>query len=112
MYLNDASAVEPEVVHEGIRIRWLLTQKEGAPNFAMRVIELDPGVVFAPHHHPYEHEIYVLGGSGVVTNPDGDAGEMLPGRFLLVPPDEVHGYRNTGSDTLRFICVIPLESRM
>ncbi len=61
MYLNDASAVEPEVVHEGIRIRWLLTQKEGAPNFAMRVIELDPGVVFAPHHHPYEHEVYVLG---------------------------------------------------
>ncbi len=78
MYLNDASAVEPEVVHEGIRIRWLLTQKEGAPNFAMRD-RADPGVVFAPHHHPYEHEIYVLGGSGVVTNPDGDAGEMLLG---------------------------------
>ncbi len=111
MYLNDASAVEPEVVREGIRIRWLLTEKDGAPNFAMRVIELDPGVVFSPHQHPYEHEIFVLEGSGVVTDLGGDVGEMLPGRFILVPPDETHGYRNTGSNALRFICVIPLQSK-
>ena len=109
MLVRDASAVAPEVVREGVRIRWLMTEHEGAPNFAMRVIELDPGVVFVPHQHPYEHEIYVLEGAGVVTNPDGDVGEMLPGKFLLVPPDETHGYRNTGDSALRFICVIPLQ---
>ena len=107
MLLNDAQSVEPQQVQEGIRIRWLLTEKEGAPNFAMRVIEIDPGVVFAPHEHPYEHEIYVLEGSGVLTSPEGDVGSMEPGRFVLVPPDEVHGYRNAGDTTLKFICVIP-----
>jgi quercetin dioxygenase-like cupin family protein len=110
MYLNDASSIKPEVVREGVRIRWVLTGKDGAPNFAMRVIELDTGVVFVPHQHPYEHEIYVLEGAGMVTSPDGDVGPMLPGRFLLVPPDEIHGYRNTGDATLKFICVIPLQS--
>ncbi|MCU0521507.1 MAG: cupin domain-containing protein [Anaerolineae bacterium] len=109
MLLREASTVAPEVVREGVRIRWLMTEKEGAPNFAMRVIELDPGVVFAPHQHPYEHEIYVLEGTGVVTNPDGDVGEMLPGKFLLVPPNEIHGYRNAGDSALKFICVIPLQ---
>ena len=108
--LDDVRSVEPPAVQEGIRIRWLLTEKEGAPNFAMRVIEIDPGVVFNPHQHPYEHEIYVLEGSGVLTSPEGDVGNMEPGKFVLVPPDETHGYRAIGDATLKFICVIPLQS--
>ena len=32
---------------------------------------------------------------------------MRPGAAIYVPPDEPHGYRNTGEDVLRFICVIP-----
>jgi quercetin dioxygenase-like cupin family protein len=110
MLVNEASNITPEAVREGIGIRWLITDKEGAPNFAMRVIELQPGVVFAPHQHPYEHEIYVLEGEGVATNPNGDVGDMKPGVFLLVPPDEMHGYRNTGDTPLKFICVIPTQS--
>ena len=88
MFIKDAADVVPEVVREGINIRWLMTSKDGAPNFAMRVIELAPGIVFQPHNHPYEHEIYVLQGEGYVTDPKGDFGKMEPGKFLLVPPDE------------------------
>ncbi len=107
MLIKTAEEVSPEVVREGINIRWLITKKDGAPNFAMRIIELAPGVVFQPHNHPYEHEIYVLQGVGYVTDPTGDAGKMKPGKFLFVPPDELHGYRNTGDVTLKFICIIP-----
>lgn len=109
MLIDTTASVAPQQVQEGTRIRWLLTAEQGAPNFAMRVIEIDPGVVFEPHHHPYEHEIYVLEGSGMLTNPDGDVGELAPEKFVLVPPDEVHGYRNTGDTVLKFICVIPLQ---
>ncbi|HOU12551.1 MAG TPA: cupin domain-containing protein [Anaerolineae bacterium] len=109
MLIKETAQVAAQAVQEGIGIRWLLTEKEGAPNFAMRVIELQPGVVFTPHQHPYEHEIYVLEGQGVVTNLEGDVGSMRPGVFLLVPPDEIHGYRNTGDTALKFICVIPLQ---
>ena len=107
MLMRDVEQVALEPVAEGIGIRWLISEKEGAPNFAMRVIELVPGVVFDPHHHPYEHEIYVLEGAGVVTDDEGDVGEMRPGTALYVPPDALHGYRNTGDTTLKFICVIP-----
>ena len=110
MFVKETASVEPQQVQPGTRIRWLITEKEGAPNFAMRVIEIDPGVVFKPHEHPYEHEIYVLEGSGMLTNPEGDVDELSPNKFVLVPPDEVHGYRNTGDATLKFICVIPLQS--
>lgn len=110
MLIGKAAEVTPQQVAEGISIRWLLKADDGAPNFAMRVIEIAPGVVFEPHQHPYEHEIYVLAGSGMLTNPAGDVGELAAGKFVLVPPDEVHGYRNTGDAVLKFICVIPLQS--
>ena len=107
MLIKNAKDVTPEVVREGVNIRWLLTGQDDTPNFAMRIIELAPGIVFQPHNHPFEHEIYVLEGEGFVTDPDGDFGKMEAGKCLLVQPDEPHGYRNTGDVTLRFICVIP-----
>lgn len=108
MLAKHVSDVPLDAVQPGIGIRWLLAEPEGAPNFAMRVIEIESGVEFDPHHHPYEHEIYVLAGEGVVIGPGGET-KMTPGTALLVAPDEVHGYRNTGDETLTFICVIPLQ---
>jgi len=108
MLTKHVAEVPLEDVQPGIGIRWLLAKPDGAPNFAMRIIEIEPDTVFEPHHHPYEHEIYVLFGEGVVTSRDGET-EMRPGTALLVTPDEAHGYRNTGDETLKFICVIPLQ---
>ncbi len=98
--------VPAESAGPGITIRWVIGRPEGAPNFALRVIEFAPGAVFAPHRHPYEHEIFVLEGEGVAQGPEGEVA-MQPGMALYIPPDEVHGYRNTGAVPLRFICVIP-----
>lgn len=99
--------VSPEVPGKGMAVRWVIGRPEGAPNFAMRVIEFEAGVVFEPHQHPYEHEIFVLEGEGTAYGPDGQQVLMRPGVALYIPPDELHGYRNTGNGPLRFICVIP-----
>lgn len=103
---RDYREVPAEPVSEGITIRWVIGQPEGAPHFALRVIEFAPGAVFNPHQHAYEHEIFVLEGEGVVEGPDGEIA-MRPGVALYVPPDEPHGYRNTGQSVLRFVCVVP-----
>lgn len=103
---RDYREVPAEPVGDGITIRWVIGRPEGAPNFAMRVIEFQPGAIFARHQHPYEHQIFVLEGEGLV---EGSAEKipMRPGTALYVAPDESHGYRNTGADALRFICIIP-----
>jgi len=106
MLSRDYRSVPAEPVMEGITIRWVIGRPEGAPNFAMRVIEFQPGVTFEIHEHPYEHEIFVLEGEGVAEGPGGEI-PMRPGVALYIPPDEPHGYRNTGTGILRFICVIP-----
>ena len=106
MLSRDYRQVFAEPASDEITVRWVIGKPEGAPNFAMRVIEFQPGAVFARHQHPYEHEIFVLEGEGVAKGPGGEI-EMQPGVALYVPPDEPHGYRNTGGGVLRFVCVIP-----
>lgn len=106
MLSRDYRKVTAEPVGEDKSMRWVIGKPEGAPNFAMRVIEFQPGAVFDTHEHPYEHEIFVLEGEGVVKGPDGELA-MRPGVAIYIPPDEPHGYRNVGKGVLRFVCVIP-----
>ena len=106
MLSQDYREVAAEPVGEGITIRWVIGRAGEAPNFAMRVIEFQPGAVFARHQHPYEHEILVLEGNGMVEGLQEEV-PMRPGTALYISPDEPHGYRNTGKEVLQFICVIP-----
>jgi quercetin dioxygenase-like cupin family protein len=98
-----------EVKMEGAancRVRWLIGESDQAPTFAMREFEVAPGGHTPRHFHDYEHEIYVLDGEGVVV--DGDAERPLAvGDVLLVAPNDVHQFRNTGTQPLRFLCLIP-----
>src|SRR6187399_3120290 len=90
----------------GCQVRWLVDASEGAPNFAMRQFEVEPGGFTPRHSHPYEHEVFVLEGQGVVFE-GHKAHPLHPGDVLLVKPDEVHQFRNTGAGPLKFLCLIP-----
>jgi quercetin dioxygenase-like cupin family protein len=90
----------------GCQVRWLLSRDDGAPGFAMRQFEVEPGGFTPRHHHPYEHEIYVLEGNGEVYEGD-TAHPIRAGDVVLVKPDDVHQFRNTGGQTLKFLCLIP-----
>jgi len=91
---------------EGATIRWVLNDVDGAPHFALRVIELQPGASSPHHSHWWEHEIFVLQGTGMVVSPAGET-PIRPGTTILVEGDDVHQLRNTGDEVLRFICLIP-----
>jgi quercetin dioxygenase-like cupin family protein len=90
----------------GCQVRWLVDEQQGAPNFAMRQYEVAPGGYTPRHSHPYEHEVFVLEGSGVVI--EGDVEHPLAaGDFVFVVPGEVHLFRNTGKVPLKFLCMVP-----
>ena len=90
----------------GCRVRWLVGEKENAPTFAMREFEVAPGGHTPKHFHDYEHEVYVLSGNGVVI--DGDRERPLKqGDVVFVAPNDVHQFRNTGPEPMRFLCLIP-----
>lgn len=91
---------------QGCTVRWLVGEADGAPNFAMRQFEVEPGGFTPRHQHDYEHEVFVLEGEGVVYEGD-QAHPLRAGDVVLVKPDEVHQFRNTGSAPMKFLCLIP-----
>jgi len=92
----------------GTKIRWLITGKDGAPNFAMRLFEMAPGGYSPLHAHPWEHEVFVLRGKGRVVRKGSDV-KIGPGDFVFIAADEKHQFRNVGKSMLSFICLIPIQ---
>ncbi|RLB76397.1 MAG: hypothetical protein DRH15_12695 [Deltaproteobacteria bacterium] len=93
----------------GVAARLLISRADGAPNFSMRMFELEPGGYTPRHSHPYEHLVFVLEGEGEVLL-GGAFRPLAPGDAVFVPPDGEHQFRNTGGGTLRFLCLVPNAS--
>lgn len=108
-----AKFLETEATLEmpGVLKREVINASDGAPNFCMRVFDLEPGRSTPSHSHAWEHEVYVLAGKGVAVDSEGKEKEISRDSVVFVPPDEHHCFKNTSFETLRFICVIPLETR-
>ena len=102
---------EPAPGSPGVRLRWVLGANVNAPTFYLRVIDVDPGAATEFHSHAWEHEVYVLEGKGNVRNAEGTETPVVPGTCAYVAPNEVHQFVNSGTDVLRFICVIPKPSQ-
>ncbi|MDG2206316.1 MAG: cupin domain-containing protein [Pirellulales bacterium] len=110
MKVNRSEQIESQEVSmegaTGCSVRWLINQTDGAPNFAMRQFVVNPAGHTPKHRHPYEHEVYVLAGNGVVLEGDEEH-PIAAGDFVYVGPDEIHQFRNTGSAPLTFLCLVP-----
>lgn len=104
--------VEEQIpAEEGVKdvtVRWVISEKDGAKNFAMRVFTFQPGGHTPHHRHDWEHEIFVLEGNGILRS--GEKREPLrPGDFMFIKPNEMHQMRNESDSVFRVICLIPYK---
>jgi quercetin dioxygenase-like cupin family protein len=90
----------------GVTMKVVFSDHTGAPNFAMRVFEVQPGGHTPLHHHPYEHEVMILEGRGELKSAEGKK-PFQAGEAVYVAPDELHQFQNTGGAPLKFLCMIP-----
>ncbi|OQB25927.1 MAG: putative phosphinothricin acetyltransferase YwnH [Chloroflexi bacterium ADurb.Bin180] len=108
MLIRRSSDVAPVRYGNGVEKRVLLGPNQGAPHFVMRTIDVPPGQSSPWHKHEWEHEMFVLAGSGVAVREDGETAISV-GDAILVPGNEMHSVKNTGTELLRFICMVPLS---
>lgn len=101
-------SVKPVQMLEGVTMRMVIGPDQGAPHFNLRVFEVEPGASTPYHSHWWEHEVYILAGEGVVKSQTGEK-PIKPGDAILVPGGETHQFINTGTEILRFICLVPQE---
>jgi len=101
--------VEAKDADEGsskLKVRWLITEEMGAPNFAMRLFEMEPKGNSPLHSHPWEHEVFILEGEGHVVS-EGKETRFRAGNAIFIPPNEKHQFKNTGGKTVKFLCLVP-----
>jgi quercetin dioxygenase-like cupin family protein len=109
-HFSDVPAAEVPPPASGVKIRWLIDDESGAPNFAMRHFEIAPGGNTPLHAHEWEHEVFILTGSGVVSSAAGDD-EFAPGDVIFMPGGETHNFRNTGAEPVTMLCLVPLSAK-
>jgi quercetin dioxygenase-like cupin family protein len=96
---------------QGVTIRWLISQKDGAPNFAMRIFEVAPGGFTPYHKHSWEHEVFILEGKGLLVTDEKNL-PLKKDDAVFVPPDENHQFKNDSEEKFIFICLIPITENL
>ena len=94
---------------KGVAGRVLIGKKDGANNFCMRLFEIAPGGHTPRHSHAWEHEMFIHAGNGEIYC-DGRWTEVLPGHAALVPANNEHQIKNTGSTLLKVLCLVPPQA--
>jgi mannose-6-phosphate isomerase-like protein (cupin superfamily) len=89
----------------------LVSGEMGAVNASVRLVEIPVPLAGeeprGPHvHHGFEECMYVLAGEGCTLTASG-AHPVRQGDTILVPADEPHVTRNTGSIPLVLLCFFP-----
>jgi len=91
---------------KGITKRVLISPKDGAPNFTMRMFHVEPGGYTFHHSHDFEHEIFIVEGKGEIISEKGNTA-VEKGFAVLIEPGEVHQIKNTGGTEFTFLCSVP-----
>jgi len=92
---------------KGASMRVLISKDDGAPTFAMRMFEVEPGGNTPLHRHPHEHEVFVLEGTGTLIH-EGKEYRLSRETVVFIPGNDEHTVKNTGKSTLRLLCLVPL----
>jgi quercetin dioxygenase-like cupin family protein len=113
MKIKKKSEATPESMDSGevsgIKFYPMITAKDGAPNFAMRLFEIGPDGHSPKHTHDWEHEVFIVSGNGHVFK-DGQEIPIEKDTFLLVSKGELHQFI-AGDEGMSMICVVPNEGQ-
>ena len=103
--IGETEGSSPEGTNRVV-FRQLIAKDMGAPNFYMRVFDVGPGGNTPKHTHDWEHEVFVVAGSGKVAL-EGREVAISEGDAVFVEPGELHQFVNDTDALMRMICVIP-----
>lgn len=91
---------------QGVTMAVMVGREHGAPNFALRQFQVEPGGHSPRHSHDYEHEVFIVGGGGTVLL-NGKDNPLRAGDVVYVPADHEHQF-SAGAGGLRFLCLVPV----
>lgn len=105
MHIQNLARAVAFTTKDGSEIRELLAHRNSCiRNQSLAEARVAVGGATAPHYHPRAEEIYyILQGRGRMRI-DQDERAVEVGDAIAIPPGAMHTIRNTGDETLVFLC--------
>ncbi len=94
---------------KGVRKQIVIGPSEGSNEIVLRCFSIDPGSSSPYHTHDFPHLIKVESGEGFLKDADGKNVNLRAGQYVYIDDNEKHSITNTCSETLRFICIVPIR---
>ena len=107
---QDAKSIDSIEV-KSAAIKALISPAEGWDGYVMRVIELGEDGYTPKHTHDWPHINYIIEGEGTL-HIEGKDNPVSAGSYAYVPTGSLHQFKNNGSGTFRFICIVPEEGHV
>ena len=105
MDIHNINDVPAFTTKEGSVIRELLAHRNSViSKQSLAEARVAPGLETQPHYHPLTEEIYyILQGVGEMKI-GKEMQPVGPGDAIAIPPGAIHTIRNSGEQTLLFLC--------
>lgn len=97
---------------KGVKKQILIGPRDGSGEIVMRYFSLEPGGNTPYHSHGFPHVVKVEKGHGAVIDKDGKKYPLEANQVAYIPDDEIHGFKNTGTEPFDFICIVPPRGEM
>lgn len=107
----NASAVPVEdLVKNGAekaKVKYLIDERHGSDRFSLRLYTLEKGGHTPLDEHAYEHQVYILSGSGLLrpSKETRPLKALKPGDTIFIPSKAVHQFSNESDEPFVFLCV-------
>jgi mannose-6-phosphate isomerase-like protein (cupin superfamily) len=105
MKVIDVRDMTPEQWRLGVETRMLVSAGNGAAQLCVFEQWIAPGAGAPTHSHPVEEVLTVRDGEAEMWM--GEARQIVySGQSLIVPAGRMHGFRNSGTETLHIHAVL------
>lgn len=110
-HISDVENVTMDNVElKGTSMRRLIGPENGWKGYAMRLFTVEPGGYTPKHSHDWEHINLVLSGEGSLLTGKEET-KIKKGSYAYLPSGTLHQFRNTGSEPLEFMCIVPEKEK-
>jgi quercetin dioxygenase-like cupin family protein len=96
--------------YDHIKKQIVIGPDDGSQEIVLRYFSIEPGGASPHHTHDYPHLVKIEAGNGMVTDATGNEHHLQTGNYVYINNNQAHRFRNTGSESFDFICIVPQKA--
>jgi len=104
--LSDTPQIDvPGVVN--VKKQIVLGPQDGSEEIVLRYFSVGAGGMTPHHKHDFPHLVKIEAGIGIAVDSDGKEHLVQKGDYIYVNSNDMHQFRNKGTESFEFMCIVP-----